>query len=286
MGDFLWAHNLIRLAFPQLHQPLSKGGLGLSCPVRRAESLLSKQVLHQLAAGGRPALHFTYWMGTALQGHLPLPQDAPVLTGQPPAQFVALQTLLLTVVALPSVSLDFLAISKSSRIYRDLLTDLPPPRIQLKLPALPWDLIWQRLATPLLPPIAVDCHFQALHNLLPTRERLHRLGLAPSPACLHCPALVEDGLHLFTSCPRVAGAWDNLLHRAILVSGLALTNHTLLFLAWPARPGRLEAALTLAVTTFSAWAWETRDLPDPLLPIDYQVKVGLAASGGPYPSLF
>ena len=84
----------------------------------------------------------------------------------------------------------------------------------------------------------------------------------------------------------MAGAWDNLLHRAILVSGLALTNKSLLFLAWPARPGRLEAALTLAVTTFSAWAWETRELPDTLLPIDFQVKVGLAASGGPYPSLF
>jgi hypothetical protein len=49
---------------------------------------------------------------------------------------------------------------------------------------------------------------------------------------------------------------------------------------------RLEAILILAVITFSAWAWETRDLADPLLSADYQVKITLAAAGGPYPSHF
>jgi hypothetical protein len=101
-----------------------------------------------------------------------------------------------------------------------------------------------------------------------------------------CPALVEDGLHFFTSCPRVARAWDNVLHRAILVSGLALTNRTLFYLAWPARPVRLEAILILAVITFSAWASETRNLADPLLSADYQIKITLAAASGPYPSHF
>jgi hypothetical protein len=48
----------------------------------------------------------------------------------------------------------------------------------------------------------------------------------------------------------------------------------------------MEAGLTLAVITFSAWAWETRDLSDTLLPADYQVKIALAAASGPHPSLF
>ncbi len=52
-----------------------------SCPVMKAQSLLSKYVLRQLAARGSPALHFCYWMGAALQVHVPLPPDAPVLTG-------------------------------------------------------------------------------------------------------------------------------------------------------------------------------------------------------------
>ncbi len=56
LGDFVWAHSLARLAFPQLHRPFSQGGLGLCNQAMRAQSLLVKQVLHQLAAGDRPAL--------------------------------------------------------------------------------------------------------------------------------------------------------------------------------------------------------------------------------------
>ena len=286
LADFVWAHSLARLAFTHIHQPFSQGGLGLCSPAMRAQSLLVKQVLHQLAAGGRPALHFSYWMGAALQERIPLPEGSVPLTGQPPPQFVALQELLLEATRLPSVNVAFLEATKSSNIYRDWMVNQPPPRIQQKLPLLPWDLTWKRLSGPLLPPEAVDLHFRALHNILLTMERRHRFGDAPSPHCPRCPTLVEDSLHFFTSCPRVAGAWDNLLHRAILVSGLALTNRSLFYLAWSARPVRMEAGLTLAVITFSAWAWETRDLADPLLPADYQVKIALAAAGGPHPSLF
>ncbi len=103
----------------------------------------------------------------------------------------------------------------------------PPliPRIQLKLPGLPGDLTWQRLAAPFLSPLAVvDAHFKAIHSILPTRERLHRTRQVPSSACLHCPVPIEDGLHFFTTCRRVAAAWDYLLHQAIMVLGLALTN--------------------------------------------------------------
>jgi hypothetical protein len=286
MGDFVWAHSLARLAFPQLHRPFSKGGLGLSCPVKRAHSLLTKQVFHQLAAGGKLASHLTYWMGAALQDRLPLPEGAIFLMGQPPAQFVALQNLLLEASNLPSVNTAFLEATKSALIYRDWMADTPPPRVQLKHPLLPWDLIWKRLATPALPPMATDLHFRVLHDLLPTMERRHRFRVVPSPNCSTCPGRVEDGLHFFTSCSRVAGAWDYVLHRAIMVSGMALNNNTLLYLAWPPRPARMEAAITLAVITFTAWAWETRDLPAALLPPDIKVRVDLAAAGGPHPSIF
>jgi hypothetical protein len=76
--------------------------------------------------------------------------------------------LLLNVVALPCVNTDFVAITKFSLIYRDLLTDLH----------------LQRLAPPLLPSISVDLQFWVLHDLLPNRERQHRFQLAPPSACL------------------------------------------------------------------------------------------------------
>jgi len=202
MGDFVWAHSMARIAFPQLHRPFSEGGLGLSCPATRAKSLLAKQTFHHLAAGGRPALHLTYWMGAALQDRLPLPHDGPFLTGQPPVQYLDLQNLLLETADLPSVLPAFLAASRSSLIYKNWMADPPRPRVEQKLPALPWDLIWKRLATPSIPLLSADLHFRVLHDILMTRERRHRFRDAPSPACLRCPAPVEDGLQFFHLMPE------------------------------------------------------------------------------------
>ncbi len=80
-------------------------------------------------------------METALKGRLPLPTGAVLLTGQPPQQFTELQALLLEAVRLPSVNPAFLEATKSSRFYKDWLTDLLLPCIHLKLPLIPWDLV-------------------------------------------------------------------------------------------------------------------------------------------------
>ena len=71
-----------------------------------------------------------------------------------------------------------------------------------------------------------------------------------------------------------------------MVLGLAITNKTLFYLAWPPSPARVEAAVTQAVSLFVAWAWETRELAPPLLPPDLKVRVDLAAEASPFPSLF
>ena len=288
VADFLWRGHLTRLAFDELHGPLSRGGLGLSCLQTRAQSLLVKQAFHHLAAGGRPALHLAYWMGVALQDTLPLPPGATIMTGLPPLHYVGLQELMLEAAQLPCVDAAHLQEARSAIIYKAWMSDPPPPRIVRTRPHLPWDLTWLRLAGPHLPPQSVDAHFHLLHNILPTRERQHRIAVIPSPDCPLCPGQVEDILHFFTSCRRVAGAWDFLLHRAIMGLGLALTNESLLFLAWPPAPALPGAAVTLAVITFSAWVWETRHLPCPpaLLPIDLKDRVGLAATVGPLASIF
>ncbi len=52
---------MARLAFPQLHRPFSQGGLGFSSLVKRAKSLLVKQVFRQLSAG-RPSSSITGWV--------------------------------------------------------------------------------------------------------------------------------------------------------------------------------------------------------------------------------
>jgi len=68
--------------------------------------------------------------------------------------------------------------------------------------------------------------------------------------------------------------------------GAALTNSSLLYLGWPPSPGRTQAAVTLAVISFTSWAWDTRDLQATLLHADLLVRVCLVAEAGPLASIF
>jgi hypothetical protein len=218
-------------------------------------------------------------MGTALQGRLPLPTGAVILTGQAPQQFTDLQTLLLEAVTLPSVDPAFLEDTKSSRLYKDWLTDLPLPCIQLKLPLLPWDLVWKRLAAPLLPPLEVDLHFRALHNILLTMERRHRFGDAPSSACPHCSAPVEDSLHLFTTCPRTTFFTEPSWCQVWL-------SQTAPSFSWPGLRDQQDWRPPFS----SQWppsqpgpGRPDRHTRTPLLPPDLKTRVDLAAAGGRIP---
>jgi hypothetical protein len=64
VANFLWSGCLARLAFDELHRPFPEGGLGLSCPQTRAQSLQVKLVFHQLASPtgwGMPCRAMSLW---------------------------------------------------------------------------------------------------------------------------------------------------------------------------------------------------------------------------------
>ena len=134
----------------------------------------------------------------------------------------------------------------------------------------------------------MDVHFSLLHNLLSVAANEHHWGVVPSPACTRCrpPAADETVPHFFTSCERVSATWHFLMFRATLTLGVGLTDESLLLLTWPATTARADAAVTLAVTTFTAWAWSSRDLPAVLPPHDLRARVLRAAEDGPLASIF
>jgi hypothetical protein len=286
-GDFLWRGRLERLAYDELHTPLAEGGLRLSAIPERAQSLLAKQACHRLAAGGRPTQHLAYWLGLRLRHVLP------GLAGGPHAEAIPvflkeLGTLLLEVFRLPSVSLDALSEATAAGIYSDLVSTPPPPKVEAKLPDLPWHWIWSRLSLASLPASAVDVAFSALHNILPLQVRRHRFNIIPSPACPRCQAAVEDVFHFFTACPRLAEAWEFLAHRAALcLGGAPPPDRLLLFLAWPRfPPSAAENAIVLAVVVFMELAWSTRAKVSALSPEAVRSAVDTAAASGPLPSIF
>jgi hypothetical protein len=158
------------------------------------------------------------------------------------------------------------------------------------LPKVPGVPIALRLQSPGLVPIAVDSHFSLLRDLLDVRatRQYMRIENAPTPSCLRCrpAAPPETVLHFFTSCERMLAEWHFLFFKATLTLGCRLSDESLLTLAWPPSLARAEAAVILAVATFSSWAWASRGDTNLLAPSELQLRVRVAAADGPTYSIF
>ena len=225
--------------------------------------------------GGRPARHIAYWVGLRLRHLLP-DLGAGLHAEDIPPFYKDLASLLEEVLTLPGVNTAALLDVSSKFIYGQFTATLPPPKIEARLPDLPWRLIWGRLAGSSLPGLLIDHMFSLLHNILLVQDRRHRLRLAPSPHCDRCPGVVEDVLHFFTSCSRVEAAWAFLAFRVALLLGGPVADRSLLFFAWPA--SRWDSPIALAVAAYAALAWETREEVGPLLPALVRTRVDGAAA--------
>jgi hypothetical protein len=127
------------------------------------------------------------------------------------------------------------------------------------------------------PPGCGCLYCSLLHDLLEVRAARHHLRLEDTliQCCLRCPP--PDPRRPYSiSTPRVRGF---LLRAFPLFQGHTLTlrshlsEETHLKLAWPPSLASAKAAVTLAVTTFSSWAWATCDCPDILIPAELQTKL-------------
>ena len=68
--------------------------------------------------------------------------------------------------------------------------------------------VWKRLTMPVHLSVARDVLYILVHNKLPVRERMFRIGLSVDPYCDQCPGgAVCDLEHFFCSCLRVANVW-------------------------------------------------------------------------------
>ncbi len=261
VADFLWAGSFQRLAFCECHAKRSAGGLGLSSPQTRAQAMLAKQTCCHLAAGGRPALHLAYWLGISLQGLLPaLTSAGRRLEGDSPAQYADLLTILREVFTLSCVDTANLQLATSAAIHKELTCTFPTPRGDL-----PWHHIWLRLQGPSLEAVEADLHFSLLHGLLDVLAKQQApLGGGPLTCLPDLQASGSLGDHppFLHQLFQDLAAWHLLLFRTTITLGVALTDEVLLYLAWPPSAARTDAAVMLAVTTFTAWAWATRSSPE------------------------
>jgi hypothetical protein len=75
------------------------------------------------------------------------------------------------------------------------------PRVEAMRPSTDWDLAWSRVSAKVLPQDVRASWFTAVHDVLPTNERLHSIAWAQidSPLCRRCGQL-DSLLHRLTEC--------------------------------------------------------------------------------------
>ena len=86
----------------------------------------------------------------------------------------------------------------------DSAASLIPISIETLNPDSDWSDIWNSTRLKGLGSELISFQFKMVHRLLPTRQRVARLGLDEGQAglCLHCRGEVEDLTHCFFDCPK------------------------------------------------------------------------------------
>jgi hypothetical protein len=99
------------------------------------------------------------------------------------------------------------------RIYRVLLTmvtdvaDTNNIRIIRKNPEIPWQSVWRTLHTAGLSDAIKSTWYAAIHDIIPTHERLAEINLVPNMTCTRCRE--KDTLqHRITRCEEGPVIWS------------------------------------------------------------------------------
>ena len=128
-----------------------------------------------------------------------------------------------------------------------------------------WGRVWARVASPMVEPDARQVMWRALHDILPTRERIKRMGLSDldgrqvtSAYCNRCDLRAVDNVtHMFSECKLVREAWCWVRRRLLdlLPRDMAdLSNMEFLMMMFPKEHFEDEMVWLLGV--YMGWVYE------------------------------
>ena len=255
-GTFLWRGGVERLAWQELHRPLLEGALAISCIRTRAQALWAKQACWAIGNGGQAAGHLAFWLGGLLEDIFPALAEGQHAQ-RPPRSLANMVEILEELVVHGTVEVAHLSSVTAKNIYLAFTDTLPLPKVEFRLPDLPWDMVWRRLWRRGLPQEEVDLAFKLIHNILPLRARLGRfMGLGVAANCPACPGEVEDSLHAFCTCERVREVWEETYARLVAHLPGVPSNQELLLLAFA--EGDRDEDVVIVVLAFMKLVWEAR----------------------------
>ena len=105
-------------------------------------------------------------------------------------------------------------------VYAEMTSSFPPPKVVMDSNR-DYGTVWKRLHSTVVDDKARDVLFLLLHNKLPVKERLFRIGMKHDPYCLKCAgAEINDIVHFFCSCVAVCNTWSWLKRQVVQLGQL------------------------------------------------------------------
>ena len=202
VSSLVWEGWRYRVPYPVLCLPLGQGGFGLQDAYLRCVALYYSRwlTLHDdtpdaFATAALLYLHELYPLGPG--------QVLPTT----PVSVSHFRFFLSTHARRPHV-LILKGPALTARVYEDLRQQSLPSSIRVEgvLPNTEWQLVWQNVGSRRLSMHARSTWFSIVHNLYPTRDKLHRHGSAPTDRCASCGRL-DTILHRLTTCGQAAPVW-------------------------------------------------------------------------------
>ena len=279
--SFIKMGKMEMMALAEMCNPITKGGLGLVCVRSKADSLFLKQTLRILSQ--KNTLHWKYAryyaglkinegdMHGGLHHHCATPYYDHMVD-------LYLEGVVLEICRYccgksvedcehgGQVKLN----TTAKEIYITYTDTFPPPKVEYRqeyhnVSSVQWSRVWDRVASPMLDPMARQVVWRAIHNILPTRERQSRLGLREqdnrqvvNSNCNRCAQRSLDNVvHMFAECSLVREAWTWTRRRvlSLLPEDMSdLSNQELLLMFFPKE--MFENSIVWVIGTYMNWAYE------------------------------
>ena len=141
-------------------------------------------------------------------------------------------------------------------VYAVMTSSFPPPKVVMEN-SRDYSSAWRRLHSPVVECKARDVLFLLIHNKLPVKERLFRIGLRNDPYCLKCAgAEVHDIVHFFCTCGAVSNSWSWLKSQVVQLGqmGAGVDDWDLLNLLFLS--SSRDAEIIWLVSSYVLYVWE------------------------------
>ena len=210
-----------QLEYPEeiiLHRPRASGGLGLLNIKYKA---MSEQIRIFLETAINPKFSPNLYHQSLFKWHvenirdIPEPKKNPYISEEIYSEIKKVKAGgLLNIAKMTSGQWYRVLLESNVTMISDTNQTFKPCRTESKNPQVDWESVWSLANLDGLCSIDKTFLWRMLHNIHPTQERLHRLGMrnAPTPICNHCNLNSIDNLsHSLISCTNNAQVSDWLL---------------------------------------------------------------------------